>query len=110
MPATKVWLALLFRNELVEDLQAELNNARLEGAGDLATAGGVVELRGCAESSAEAAPGQIEIGVVEDVVGLGAELNLQALDGSVELLVEGEVGLVEGRACGRGCGWRCRRG
>jgi hypothetical protein len=35
--------------------------------------------------------------VVEEVVELGAELELHALDGSVEFLVEVEVGFVEGR-------------
>jgi hypothetical protein len=41
--------------------------------------------------------GQVQVGVVEDVVELGAELDLQALDGRAEVLVEREVGLVEGR-------------
>jgi len=92
---------------LVEDLQAELEDARLEGAGDLSTGGGAVELRccsrggWCAESAAEPAGRKVEVGVVEDVVGLGAELNLEAFHWSVEGLVEGEVGLVErGRAAG----------
>jgi len=88
---------------LVEDLQAELEDARLEGAGDLSTGGGAVELRccsrggWCAESATEAACRKVEVGVVEDVVGLGAELDFEAIDWGVELLVESEVGLVEGR-------------
>ena len=40
---------------------------------------------------------QIEICVVKHVVGLGAELNLQALDGRVEALVEIKIGFVEKR-------------
>ena len=35
--------------------------------------------------------------MVEEVVELGTELHLQALDGGVEIFVEREVGLIEGR-------------
>lgn len=83
---------IYFEAGLVKDLQTELKNARLEGAGDLASAGGHGS-----ESSAETATGQIQVGVVEEVVALCAKLDLEALDGSVELLVESEVGLIEGR-------------
>ncbi len=45
--------------------------------------------------------GQIEVGVVEDVVGLGTELDFQSLDRSVERLVQIEVGFVERRRAAR---------
>jgi len=43
--------------------------------------------------------------VIEEVVELGAELNLQALYRRIELLVEGQIGLVERR---RAAGLRLR--
>ncbi len=53
---------------------------------------------GCAECAAETAGREVEVGVVEDVVGLGAELDACRLSiGVLKVLVEGEVGLVEGR-------------
>ena len=67
---------------LVEDLEAELDDARFEGAGDLSAA------------RAEAAPWvplmparQVEVGVVEEVVELCPELHVEALDGGDEFLV-----------------------
>ena len=45
--------------------------------------------------------GKIQVGVVEEVVELGAELNFQALDRSAEVFVEREVGLVERRGAAR---------
>ena len=44
---------------------------------------------------------QVEVGVVENVVELCAELHLQALNGGAEFLVEREIGLVEGRCAAR---------
>jgi len=108
---------------LVDHLQAELDDARREGAGDLTsicvqsstvdvvkgnaaanpvyTAGRAL---GSTDDSADvsgAVPGQIQIGVIEGIVELGAELNLQALDGRIEVLVERNVSLVQG--------WRAAR-
>src|ERR1700683_4143667 len=96
---------------LVDDLEAELEDPRLEGAGDLTSSVGNAAYDGAgggggsgAESvawgegalgSADGA-GEVEVSVVEDVVELGAELHLEALDGRREVLVESEVGLVEG--------------
>src|SRR5580698_7534219 len=96
---------------LVENLQAKLNDARLKGAVDLAAVGvgsspGDGGQRRCAADAkglrrgslcAADSAGQIEVGVVEDVIELRAELYLQALDRRVELLVEGEIRLIEGR-------------
>ena len=54
-----------------------------------------------AQCAAQAAGRQVEIGVVEDVVELGAELDLQAFDWRVEVFVEVKVGLVERRRAAR---------
>ena len=59
-------------------------------------AAGAHRRRGRALRAADRA-GQIEVGVVEDVVELGPELHLQALDGVENFLFSDEVGLVEGR-------------
>src|ERR1700742_3495420 len=77
---------------LVDDLQSELNDARSEGAGDDAAGrwGGTLCARGTA--------GQIEVGVIEDVVELRTKLHLQPLHGGLEALVDGEIGLVERRS------------
>src|ERR1700728_2475846 len=94
---------------LIEDLQCELRDAWLEGAGDLATGGGrtagdgaqgrcaayAERLRSRALRAADRARQKV-VGVVEDVVQFGTELNLDALKGGVELLVQSEIGLVEG--------------
>ena len=75
---------------LVEDLQAELDDARLECAAD--------DAAGACSAAVRPANGawQIQVGVVQDVVELGPEFNLQALDGGGELFIEREIGLVEG--------------
>src|SRR5437879_2155489 len=78
---------------LVDQLQTELNDAWLKGAGDLAACVGhpahdTAEgdrspgSGGCccrALRSADGA-GKVKVGVVEEVVELGAELKFQALD------------------------------
>src|ERR1700679_2029429 len=108
LSSSAVWCAL------VDNLQAELDDAWLEGAGDLSATVGNSScdggdrhrgaspegLRRGALGSADGA-GKVEVGVVEDVVELCAEFDLQALEGRVELLVEGEVSLVEGRSAAR---------
>src|ERR1700753_957694 len=87
---------------LVKNLQAELNDARLKGAVDLAGVGvrsstGDVGQRhrstdaidpGRSSLRAADSAGQVEVGVVEDVIELRAELHLQAFDRRVELLVQ----------------------
>lgn len=91
----------LFRRsgwDLVEDLEAELDDAGGEGAGDDAAGRGIGTV-GAADGG-----GQVEIGVVEEVVELAAELYFETLDGGGELLVEGEVGLVEGGVAERVAG------
>ncbi len=99
---------------LVDDLQTELKNARLKGAGDLAATvrnaaddptdgdrSASADICCCRALRSADGAGKIQIGVVEDVVELRAELNLQALDRSRELLVEREVSLVERRCAAR---------
>ncbi len=101
------------RTRLVEDLQAELDDARSKGAADRACGGGRAaddaSLRHGGAGSEDTGSGgalraadrggrgcrDVEVGVVEEVVELGAELHLEALDRGGELLVEREVGLVE---------------
>ena len=101
------------RRGLVNNLQAELDDARLECTCDLSaavgnSAGDVAQgnspsstdsLGSCALGSADGA-GQIEVGVIQQVISFGAELDLHVLNRSIELLVEGEVGFVEGRCAG----------
>jgi hypothetical protein len=67
---------------LVEDLEAELDDARLEGAGDLTAGTG-----GLAVGSSDGA-GEVEVGMVEDVVELRPEFDFEAVDRGGELLVE----------------------
>src|ERR1700734_2918013 len=96
-------LLLWYGLRLVEDLEAELEDARLEGAGDLAASGWVVEAGWCSGGGRGAgrtggtAAGDVEVCVVEEVVGFGAELDAQTLKRSGEGFVEGYVGLVESR-------------
>ena len=79
---------------LIEDLQGELRDARLEGTGDLATGGGRASGDGAQGRGAAHAEGlrsralraadrarQKVVGVVEDVVQFGTELNFDALEG-----------------------------
>jgi len=96
----------------VEDLEAELNDPRGERAGDLTVGGGG---RGDGRDRHRASPRhcssrplggadsarQIVIRVIEDVIELGAEFYLQALDGCRELFVQSQVGLVETRPAAR---------
>ena len=71
---------------LVDDLQTELDNARFKGAGDAATTAGRA-----AQRATQATGGQVEVGVIEGVVQLGAELNLETLQRRVEVLVQRKV-------------------
>ena len=73
-PARKAARAVANENSkaLVDNLQAELDDARLEGAGNRAARCRVVDAAGGGKRAAEAAGGQVKIGVVEDVVEFGA--------------------------------------
>jgi hypothetical protein len=108
---------------LVDHLQTELDDAWREGTGDLtgvcvqSSAVDVVKGNAAADSvhtrrralgttddSADvsgAVPGQVQVGVIEGIVELSAELNLKALDGSIEVLVERNVSLVQGWSAAR---------
>src|SRR5208282_6885312 len=85
------------------DLQGELEDARLESAGDLSAAarnasgdcregrcgaGAQSRVSGDGALASADVPGQIEVSVVEDVVGLGTELDFQGFDRSAECLVQ----------------------
>ena len=77
-----------------------MDDAWLQRTGDdaAAQAGG----RGSAvvsagDGAAARAARQVEVCMVEDVVELRTELDLDPLDGGVELLVEVQIGFVEGR-------------
>jgi len=80
----------------VEDLQTELDDARLEGAGNLATATGC-----CGALRATDITGQIEVSVVEEVVELCAKFDIESLDWRNELLIDREIRLVERRTAAR---------
>ena len=101
---------------LVDYLQAELDYARREGAGDLAGvlaqrptadaaerygATGSIDTGGCALRAADdssdvagSVAWKIKIRVVEGVVELGTELDFQTLNRSVEVLIQRDVGLI----------------
>jgi len=99
--APRGWLPRENGKLLVNDFQAKLDDARLEGTGNGATAGGIVNAGCGGERSAQTACRQVKVGVVENVVEFGAELDLQALDRGIEALVEVKVGFEEsGRAAG----------
>lgn len=103
---------------LVDHLQAKLDDAWREGTSDLtgicAQSSAVDVVKGNAAANpvhagcralgstddsadvSSAVPGQVKVGVIEGIVELGAELNLQALDGGIEILVERNVSLIQG--------------
>src|SRR5579871_5343288 len=86
----------VYFRDLEHYLQAELNDARLKGAGDDTTTGGST-----AQRSTQTTRRQVQVCVVEDVVELCAELHLHALDWCGELLVQSKVRLVERRCATR---------
>src|SRR5260370_38537982 len=88
--AGRGWKAVAMLLVLVEDLQAELEDSGLEGAGD-----GAAGSRWSTEGSSETAGRQEEVGGIEEIVGLRSGLDLQAFDRGDEPLVGGRGGLGE---------------
>src|ERR1700688_4220777 len=79
---------------LVQDLQPELDDARFKRAGNAATAA-----RRATKSTAQATGGQVEVGVIEGVIHLGAELHLEPFERRIEILVQRKIrGVVRGRS------------
>ena len=92
---------------LVDDLQAELKDARLEGAADSSAVSADGGSGGCAHRSAKLTGrgGRIvEVGVVKDVVSFRAELDLQVCERGVKPLVEVQIRLVVKRQTDRVAG------
>src|SRR5271170_4232857 len=95
---------------LVDHLQSKLNDTRFPGAGNLSAAArnatgnrrdrrSCTSPQGCRSCSLRSTERvrQIEVRMVKEVVKLRAELDLQALDRGVEVLIQREVCLVERR-------------
>ena len=111
MAGTQEW------NGLVDDLQTELNDARFKGAGDGAAAAAGHRLRAkircgarsAGGSAATRTAGQVQVGVVGDVVQLLSEFDLDSVVHRAELLVDVDIPLVEGHRASKVLGQAAKR-
>src|ERR1700744_953515 len=84
----------LLGRTLVQNLQPELDDAWFKRAGNTAAAAWRA-----AQGTTQAAGGKVQVGVIEGIIHLGAELHFEAFYRGVEIFVQGKIcGVVRRRS------------